>query len=76
MTDSVPAPAHLIDHQALSARLGDRSFTLVDVLPLESYAEAHIPGAVNLPLATLAERAASALPDRAQEIVVYCAAFT
>jgi len=46
--------------------------TLVDVLSPESFAARHIPGAVNLPVADLAQRAATVLPDRLAPIVVYC----
>ncbi|HYB28374.1 MAG TPA: rhodanese-like domain-containing protein [Solirubrobacteraceae bacterium] len=44
---------------------------LVEVLPAEDYAKAHIPGAINLPLATLDEHGVSVL-DRTRPIVVYC----
>jgi rhodanese-related sulfurtransferase len=46
--------------------------TLVDVLSPESFAAAHIPGAINLPVAALARRAADALPRRDAVIVTYC----
>jgi rhodanese-related sulfurtransferase len=46
--------------------------TILDVLPREAYASAHIPGAINIPLAELEARAAQDLPDRDSEIVVYC----
>ena len=49
---------------------GQGEFVLLDVRPAESYAEGHIPGAVNLPLAELAERAES-LP-RDAKYVTYC----
>ncbi len=78
-TSVAPATATVdpsIPLDELSARLGDPALTIVDVLPAESYAAAHIPGAINLPLAALRERAGAALPDRSREIAVYCAAFT
>ena len=46
--------------------------TLVDVLSPESFALAHIPGAINLPVADIARRAANLLPDRHAAIVTYC----
>jgi len=44
---------------------------LVEVLPAENYAPAHIPGAINLPLVALDERSASVL-DRSRPVIVYC----
>ena len=45
---------------------------LVDVLSPESYAAMHIPGAINLPVAEIAQRAPETLPDRDADIVAYC----
>jgi phage shock protein E len=44
---------------------------LVEVLPEKEYGQAHLPGAINLPLATLHEQDLRVL-DRARAIVVYC----
>jgi rhodanese-related sulfurtransferase len=44
---------------------------LVEVLPADEYEDEHLPGAVNIPLKELAERAPREL-DRAQPVVVYC----
>lgn len=66
----------LISHEELRARLADRALTVVDVLPAESYASGHIPGTISLPLAEMRERVGEVLPDRAREVVAYCAAFT
>ena len=49
------------------------SFTLVETLPATAYLMVHLPGAVNLPLDGLEEKANSVLPDKSAEIVVYCA---
>ena len=65
-----------ISREELAARLGDNSLIVVDVLPESAYNAEHIPGALNLPLATLAEHAAELLPNHAAEIAVYCASFT
>jgi phage shock protein E len=46
--------------------------TLVDVLSPESYAAAHIDGAINLPVADVVARAGQLIPDRSRPIVVYC----
>ncbi len=44
---------------------------LVEVLPEAEYAEAHLPGAVNIPLKTLDPRTTSSL-DRGIPVAVYC----
>ena len=44
---------------------------LVEVLPQREYAEAHLPGATNIPAKTLDARTAAQL-DRSEAIVVYC----
>ncbi len=48
-------------------------FTLVEILPEDSYRHTHLPTAVNLPPDRIAELASEVLPDKAAEIVVYCA---
>lgn len=65
-----------ISREELRRRLHDSSLAIVDVLPQESYASAHIPGALNLPLEMVAARARELLPDFAAEIAVYCGKFT
>jgi rhodanese-related sulfurtransferase len=65
-----------IDFSELRTRLDDPSLVILDVLPRESYASAHIAGAVNLPMSELAGRAAQLLPWRDREIAVYCASPT
>ncbi len=44
---------------------------LVEVLPEAEYAEAHLPGAVNIPLKRLDPRTTSSL-DRGIPVAVYC----
>src|SRR6185436_15363935 len=53
-------------------RLNDPWLAVVDVLPEESYGEAHIPGAISLPLGEIRENGRSVLRDLNREIVVYC----
>lgn len=65
-----------ITRQELLRRLHDPSLIIVDALARESYESAHIPGAINLPLAFVSERARELLPDPAAEIAIYCAKFT
>jgi rhodanese-related sulfurtransferase len=52
-------------------RLIGEEAQLVEVLPPAEYAEAHLPGATNLPLKQLDAKSADAL-DRSRPIVVYC----
>jgi rhodanese-related sulfurtransferase len=51
-------------------------FTLVETLPDYMYRQGHLPGAVNLPPDKVREQAASVLPDKGADIVVYCASPT
>jgi rhodanese-related sulfurtransferase len=69
---STPAAVPEISREELHRRLQDQSLTIVDVLPPESYNSAHIPGALSIPLDTLAVQARDVLPDPGAEIVVYC----
>jgi rhodanese-related sulfurtransferase len=65
-----------IPRDEIVRRLHDSALTLIDVLPREAYAVEHIPGARNLPLAEVEERAPQMLPDRSADIATYCAKFT
>jgi rhodanese-related sulfurtransferase len=51
--------------------LVDRGAQVVEVLPADDYAPAHLPSAVNLPLRELDEQHAAVL-DRTRPVVVYC----
>ncbi len=65
-----------ISRAEIERRRGDPTLVLVDVLPAESYAAGHIPGALSLPLAEIPRCARDVLPDVDAEIVVYCGSFT
>ena len=73
-TTSPQVPA--ISRDELRRGLKTAAFTVVDVLPAESYATGHIPGAISMPLPSIASRAGELLPDLNADIVVYCAKFT
>ena len=47
--------------------------TLVEALPPKYYAEAHLPGAINIPHDQVESLAATLLPNKDAAIVVYCA---
>lgn len=74
--ESAPASADEMGHEELLRRMQERSLTLVDVLPAESFRSGHIPGALNLPLLDLKDRAADVLLDRSAFIATYCGGFT
>ena len=61
-----------ISRDELRGRLHESSLKIVDVLPEASYAAAHIPGSLSLPVEEVASHARELLPDRGAEIVVYC----
>jgi rhodanese-related sulfurtransferase len=63
----------IIGREELKAKIergGD--VILVEILNSEYYENAHLPGAVNLPLDRLGELAPKILPDKDADIVVYC----
>ncbi len=47
--------------------------TIVEALPEQYYRTAHLPGALLLPHDQVDELAPTLLPDRAAQVVVYCA---
>ncbi len=63
-----------ISREDLKAKLdrGDK-VTLVEALPAKYYEDKHLPGAVNMPHDEVDALAPRLLPDKAAEIVVYCA---
>lgn len=62
--------AHQIELPDLQ-RLIDDGVQLVEVMPAPEYREAHLPGAINLPLKELDAESADDL-DRSRPVVVYC----
>jgi rhodanese-related sulfurtransferase len=47
-------------------------FVLVDALSPISFAGAHLPGAINIPPASVDARAPRKIPDPSTDVVVYC----
>ena len=60
-----------IDRQQLQRLLSEEHAQLVEVLPAPEYDEAHLPGALNIPLEQLGSQALPRL-DRDRPVVVYC----
>ena len=52
------------------------TFLLVETLPAAAYHHAHLPGAINLPPDQVMQLAPALLPNKAADIVVYCASPT
>jgi rhodanese-related sulfurtransferase len=79
-TDSLSPAAEadlalVIPREELKSRVDARDphLVLVDVLGPDSYQIAHIPGAVNIPYATMSEQVVrAALADTGADIVMYC----
>jgi rhodanese-related sulfurtransferase len=62
----------IISRDELIGALRRQDLVLLDVLSPESFAAAHIPGALNLPVADVARRARQVVSDLRAPIVVYC----
>ena len=60
-----------IAYPRLRELLDQADAQLVEVLPEDEYREAHLPGAVNIPLKTLNAETTAAL-DKSRPVVVYC----
>ncbi|MBI5803526.1 rhodanese-like domain-containing protein [Candidatus Pacearchaeota archaeon] len=61
----------------LKKKINSKSkFIIVDVLPKESFELQHIPTAINIPLGEIGGRAQKELPNKKQEIIVYCSSST
>ena len=61
----------------LATRLQSSAPPLVaEILGPQYFASGHLPGALNLPLEGFVEQAPQALPNKSQEVVVYCASAT
>lgn len=61
-----------ISRDEVAAGITAGNLTLVDALPESYYAQAHLPGALNLVADAVATRAAELLPDKDAAIVTYC----
>lgn len=63
-----------IDRVALKAKLDRKEpIVIVEALPPRYFADAHLPGALNIPHDQVDALAPRLLPDKDAEIVVYCA---
>lgn len=63
---------HKITAKEAKERMDAGGATLVDVRRADEYAAAHIPGAILVPNETIAQEAASMLPDKDAVLLIYC----
>jgi sulfur-carrier protein adenylyltransferase/sulfurtransferase len=62
-----------IDAQTARERLDEDAPAIVDVREQNEWDEGHIPGAVHVPRGFLESKIETAVPDRSQPLIVYCA---
>ena len=66
-----------ISREELKTKIDNHDqFVLVETLAAATYHHAHLPGAINLPPDQIRELVPTLLPDKAAEVVVYCASPT
>jgi rhodanese-related sulfurtransferase len=66
-----------ITRQELQDRMASgKPLKIVEVLSGGSFAQGHLPGAINIPPGQVRALAPSLLPDKDEDIVVYCGSFT
>ena len=58
----------------LEMRENDEPFTLVDTLPEDTFADGHIPGAINIPSDEIVQQAAERI-DKDKPVVTYCVGY-
>ena len=61
-----------ITRENLQAELAAGTVTVLEALPPQYYADAHLPGAHNLPLDDIDSLATTLAPDRTAAVVTYC----
>lgn len=59
-------------HEAQIMMEESEDYVILDVRTPEEYAENHIVGAINVPNETIGDDALAELPDKKQQIFVYC----
>lgn len=73
-THAARSPAEIGRTEIMELRAAGVDVVFVEALGPDYFADAHLPGAVNLPPRDVALRAAALLPDRTARVVVYCSA--
>ena len=72
-TTDLASELRTISREEIMARLQDRALVIVNVMPKETYADGHIAGSTNLPVAEIETKARALISNLAQEMAVYCA---
>ena len=54
----------------------ERKPVLIEALPVRYFQDGHLPGAININVGEVKDKAPGLLPDKAADIVVYCASAT
>ncbi len=63
-----------INRDSLERKIKSRArLVLIEALPAKYFQQGHLPGAINIPHDAVDALAPALLPDKAAEIVVYCA---
>ena len=57
-------------HQKL---ISDNDTVVINALGKDSFRAKHIPGSINIPAEEVEQRAEQVVPDKDQEIIIYCA---
>ncbi len=71
--EAIPESAyHKITAQEARAMMDGGGVTIVDVRTREEYDEAHIPGALLVPLESIGDEPPEALPDMGAPLLIYC----
>ena len=63
-------PEIIITRDELQKRV-EEGASLIEVLPAEEFARAHLPGAINIPLARISEKTIASL-DKKRTTIVHC----
>ena len=61
-----------IDRDELERRINDGDVVVLEALPASYFDAGHLPGAMNLPLDDLEQRAEALVANRTSSIVTYC----
>ena len=63
---------HKISAEEAKQMMDEEEVTIVDVRTPEEYEEAHVPGAIMVPVETIGDEKPEALPDEETILLVYC----
>jgi len=70
--DDTASYRQISPEEAIALMKEETGYIILDVRTTEEFAEAHIPGAINIPNETIGTANIPELPDKDQMILVYC----